>query len=167
MAQRHHRTVLALAGLVLAAAGPGFAAGSGGPFADADDARLVARGAGVYATHCAACHGARLEGQRGWEQPNDPPLPPPLDASGHAWEHPDAELLRKVAVGDPDSPMPPFGAALPADDITAAVAYVKAAWPKGARGYQALLNPDARGLPAGEWTLPPECVPRHRRLPPG
>jgi mono/diheme cytochrome c family protein len=33
------------------------------PRADSRDARRVAVGARLYAQHCAACHGARLEGQ--------------------------------------------------------------------------------------------------------
>lgn len=34
--------------------------------ADHTDARLVAHGKQVYADHCAACHGANLEGQPNW-----------------------------------------------------------------------------------------------------
>ena len=35
--------------------------------ADPDDARQVARGKPLYDTHCASCHGARLEGQPDWQ----------------------------------------------------------------------------------------------------
>jgi mono/diheme cytochrome c family protein len=33
-----------------------------------DDVQVTALGRQVYATHCAACHGAKLEGQPDWRQ---------------------------------------------------------------------------------------------------
>ena len=33
-----------------------------------DDAQLVARGHAIYQAHCAACHGARLQGQPNWRE---------------------------------------------------------------------------------------------------
>ena len=47
------------------------------------DAQVLALGQAVYATHCAACHGAHLQGQPNWRErdstgrlPAPPPLPP-------------------------------------------------------------------------------------------
>ena len=60
-----------------------------------DDAKVLATGASVYQTHCAACHGARLEGQPRWrERDSQGRMPaPPHDASGHTWHHPDQLLF--------------------------------------------------------------------------
>ena len=74
-----------------------------------NDAQLVSTGAAIYAKHCAACHGARLEGQPEWRTRGaDGLLPAPLhDASGHTWHHPDETLFRIIkfgvasVVGDP------------------------------------------------------------------
>ena len=61
----------------------------------ADDPQVVALGKTIYQAQCAACHGARLEGQPNWrERDNAGRLPaPPHDASGHTWHHPDAVLF--------------------------------------------------------------------------
>src|SRR5690606_30865838 len=61
-----------------------------------DDAAVTALGQKVYAAQCAACHGARLEGQPNWRvRGPDGRLPaPPHDASGHTWHHPDELLFR-------------------------------------------------------------------------
>lgn len=85
------------------------------------------RGAAVYAQFCAGCHGTALEGHSG----------PPLGASGHAWQHVDAALARRIARGG--GGMPAFGAQLDATEIAAVLAHVKAAWPAGLRAAQAAL----------------------------
>jgi hypothetical protein len=61
----------------------------------------IALGRAVYDAHCAACHGAELEGQPDWRTPlPSGRLPaPPHDASGHTWHHPDAVLFRIVRDG--------------------------------------------------------------------
>ena len=58
-------------------------------------------GAALYARHCAACHGANLEGQPEWRSPKaDGSYPaPPHDAEGHTWHHDDAMLTDYVARG--------------------------------------------------------------------
>jgi mono/diheme cytochrome c family protein len=155
-------------GLALAAGGARVLLAPRASFADADDPRLVARGAAVYAQHCASCHGARLEGQPHWERagPDGRLVAPPQDETGHTWMHSDVEIVRAVARGSRDdataaSDMPAFGAVLDADEILAVVAFIKSRWPLGVRAYQALQNPDRRGMPAaaadGDWTLPPNC----------
>ena len=49
------------------------------------DAELIADGEILYATHCASCHGVRLEGQPEWRVRLANGLLParPHDASGH------------------------------------------------------------------------------------
>lgn len=107
-----------------------------------DDADLVAVGAAVYAEHCAACHGAELEGEPNWREPRpDGLMPaPPHDASGHTWHHPDAVLLditrRGMAAaigGDYRSNMPAFEGVLTEEQIVAALSYVKSRWPAETR----------------------------------
>jgi mono/diheme cytochrome c family protein len=68
---------------------------------DPDDAAQVARGRTIYAQHCAACHGANLEGEPNWMQRKDNGrMPaPPHDASGHTWHHSDAQLVELTKKG--------------------------------------------------------------------
>jgi len=108
------------------------------PRADAGDPARVARGQAVYAQHCAACHGARLEGQPDWRARRaDGRLPaPPHDESGHTWHHPDAELFAVTKHGlvppyappDYKSDMPAFAGTLGDDDIWAVLAFIKSHW---------------------------------------
>jgi mono/diheme cytochrome c family protein len=109
--------------------------------ADPDDARQVARGHAVYAQYCAACHGARLEGQPQWQDklPSGRMPAPPHDASGHTWHHPDAVLFGitkhgllpgKYAPPGYQSDMPAFAGVLSDDEIWAVLAYIKSSWPK-------------------------------------
>jgi len=104
-----------------------------------DDAQLLVTGARVYASHCAACHGVRGEGQPNWQQrAPDGRLPaPPHDASGHTWHHPDAQLfaitkhgLAKV-IDQPDyrTDMPVYDGVLRDEEIVAALSWIKAQWP--------------------------------------
>ena len=66
-----------------------------------DDAGVVAEGADIYATTCAICHGAALEGQPDWKSRNEGGrLPaPPHDASGHTWHHDSATLFALIKLG--------------------------------------------------------------------
>lgn len=134
-------------------------------------------GAHLYAEHCAACHGAAREGQPDWTRPNaQGRLPaPPLDASGHAWQHADAVLrdmvARSMAATAPEgyqTDMPAFAGTLRRGEIAAVVDYIKAQWPLGMRASQALLNPGGQAEfqrllrdagPEAAWTFPGECVP--------
>ena len=122
----------------------GFAAAGCGPGdrADATDRKQVARGKIVYQGHCAACHGANLEGQPRWRErlPNGKLPAPPHDATGHTWEHPDPVLFdvvkggvaRKAGPGY-KSDMPAFGGLLADEDIWAVIAYIKSNWPERLR----------------------------------
>jgi mono/diheme cytochrome c family protein len=112
-------------------------------FIDPSDQSLVMRGKEIYASHCASCHGAKLEGQPDWRQrlPNGRLPAPPHDESGHTWHHPDAVLVDIVTNGlvpgrtapeGYESDMPAYGAILSNDDIVAVLAYIKSTWPKRA-----------------------------------
>lgn len=59
------------------------------------EAAQVDTGRRLYAAHCAACHGANLEGQANWRTrlANGRLPAPPHDASGHTWHHSDQVLL--------------------------------------------------------------------------
>ena len=105
----------------------------------------TARGARLYAEHCASCHGWNLEGQPDWmtRLPNGRLPAPPHDATGHTWHHSDAELLLITSKGmtaivpDYQSDMPAFGSVLTNEEIEAILAFIKSTWPERERAYQA------------------------------
>jgi len=148
MLQRKRILALAAFGFVLAllAAVAGYRSlvTSGPVYIDPDDSQLVGLGKDIYAAHCAACHGARLEGQPSWrERRADGRLPaPPHDVTGHTWHHPDAILLSIVRHGmqpgvtAPEgyqSDMPAYDSILSEQEMRAVLAYIKHAWPQEAR----------------------------------
>ena len=121
--------------------------------ADHTDADLVALGRDVYASQCAACHGANLEGQPRWRtrKPNGRLPAPPHDASGHTWHHDDLSLLRltkfglSAVVGQPvETDMPAYEGVLSDREIWAVLAYIKSRWPENIRQRQADINARTR-----------------------
>ncbi len=118
--------------------------------ADPDDDTQVAAGQRVYATNCASCHGANLEGQPEWRSP----LPtgglaaPPHDETGHTWHHPDAMLFSYTKVGAHrtlgmayfKSNMPAFEDTLSGADIWAVLAFIKSRWPPEVRARQERIS---------------------------
>ena len=94
----------------------------------------------IFASNCAACHGAAGEGQPDWHITNaDGTLPPPpLNGDGHTWHHADGLLYRIVSQGgktleDPQyssfkSAMPAFGDRLSHEEIIEVLTYVKSLW---------------------------------------
>ena len=94
----------------------------------------------IFATVCAACHGAEGQGQPDWHVANDDgTLPaPPLNGDGHTWHHADGFLYRIVSGGgkimeDPNLPnfksaMPEFGEQLSHEEIVETLTYVKSLW---------------------------------------
>lgn len=107
------------------------------PVPTLDPAR-VALGETVYATHCASCHGANLEGQADWGTLLENGLfrAPPHDDSGHTWHHPDKVLIAITTHGgagvyaDPTliSNMPGFEDALTPEEIVAVLDFIKSCW---------------------------------------
>ena len=132
------RRLTIAAGLILGVAACGEKPQAEDPRANPGDAARVAHGARVYAQHCAACHGARLEGQPEWRRrmPNGRLPAPPHDESGHTWHHPDNVLLAITRNGlvppyaprDYASDMPAFGAVLKEEEIWAVLAFIKSHW---------------------------------------
>jgi mono/diheme cytochrome c family protein len=111
--------------------------------------KQLAHGSTLYAVHCAACHGAKLEGQANWRErlPNGKLPAPPHDESGHTWHHPDALLFNIVKNGiEPyaspgyKSDMPAFADRLSDDDIRAVLAFIKSTWPDETRRLQEQTN---------------------------
>ena len=108
-----------------------------------DDAAVVAQGRQIYATHCAACHGAQLEGQPNWRTRDaGGRLPaPPHDASGHTWHHPDEALFMITKFGvakaanikDYDTAMPVYEKVLTDAEIVAVLSWIKSQWPPAIR----------------------------------
>lgn len=146
---------VALSGVAITAALAGFyglrsGAGDAGALLRPNDAQLVTRGAVVYTTHCAACHGAQLQGQPEWRTRGaDGLLPaPPHDASGHTWHHPDETLFRITKygvasiIGDPTykSAMPIYEGILSDNEIVAVLSWIKAQWPAAVRNKHDAFN---------------------------
>jgi mono/diheme cytochrome c family protein len=106
--------------------------------ADPRDAARVALGSKIYAGHCAACHGARLEGQPEWRRrlPNGRMPAPPHDESGHTWHHADRVLfaITKNGLVPPNAPagyqsdMPAFGGQLSDNEIWAVLSFIASHW---------------------------------------
>lgn len=152
-----HRTTLvtltALAGLVLVAGAVWMFLPTGGDDGRGDGERL-ALGAQLYDAHCAACHGADLEGEANWRQRRpDGTLPaPPHDASGHTWHHPDQQLFAITKFGtaalvgpDYQSAMLGFGDVLSDAEIWAVLDFIRAQWPDDIRRRQAEITARAGG----------------------
>jgi mono/diheme cytochrome c family protein len=109
-------------------------AGCGGQ----EDPQQLALGASVYTQNCAACHGAKLEGQPDWQKklPDGRFRAPPHDDSGHTWHHPDEVLfgITKHGLVPPYAPagyqsdMPAFAGKLSDDEIRAVLAYIRSRW---------------------------------------
>lgn len=116
-----------------------------------DDSQLVLLGEGLYRDHCAACHGADLEGETpDWQvRDEDGYLPgPPHDETGHTWHHPDQLLfdITKYGIAEaanlPDYPtrMPAFEGVLKDEEIIAILSFIKSRWPERPRQHQDNLN---------------------------
>ena len=114
-----------------------------------DEPAVMAAGAALYGDHCAACHGAELEGEPDWRvRRADGTLPaPPHDASGHTWHHSDADLFAITRHGiEPFAPagyrstMPAFDGILDDAEIRAILAHIKSQWPEEIRRLQERLN---------------------------
>jgi mono/diheme cytochrome c family protein len=103
----------------------------------------------IYAQHCAACHGARLEGQPDWRSrlANGRMPAPPHDDSGHTWHHRDEVLfgITKHGLVPPYAPtgyesdMPAFGGVLTDSEIRSVLAYIASSWSAEVRKLRAQM----------------------------
>jgi mono/diheme cytochrome c family protein len=123
-----------------------------GTRADVANSEQVALGQQVYATHCASCHGANLEGQPNWKEelPTGGRPAPPHDASGHTWHHADSLLFEIISRGAQAFTQPPkqynmpaFGSILSDNEIWAVIAYLKTTWPPDIQAAQEQVNQQA------------------------
>ncbi len=113
------------------------------------DPAAVARGQALYGEHCARCHGANLEGQKGWETRRaDGTVPaPPQNETGHTWQHSDRQIFDIVKLGGgifskrgERSEMPSYRDSLSDPDIWAVIAFIKSTWPQEVRDRQLRAN---------------------------
>lgn len=122
-----------------------------GFYIDPTNQEQVAYGRALYVSHCASCHGSKLEGQPNWRiRRADGRLPaPPHDESGHTWHHPDAvlfDITRNGLVPGRTAPegyvsdMPAYQGILSDAEIIAVLAYIKSTWSKETLDLQMEVN---------------------------
>lgn len=117
------------------------------------EGRDLVTGAALYAEHCAACHGAELQGAPDWQtQDAQGVFPaPPHDESGHTWHHSDAELIAYTLRGGQalidewgltsvTSGMPGFEGILSEDEVRDVLGFIRSTWPEEIREIQAGRN---------------------------
>lgn len=102
------------------------------------DPAQLALGQERYTQHCAACHGAKLEGEPNWRArlPNGRMPAPPHDDSGHTWHHSDDVLfgITKYGLVPPYAPpgyqsdMPAFAGKLTDKEVRAVLAHIASHW---------------------------------------
>lgn len=116
------------------------ATGSPAASVDYSDKELIARGGGLFARHCAACHGIGAAGEnprylKGGGKPGGSYWAPALNGTAHAWHHPPDALFKIIKDGSPagDSPMRGWGDKLAGGDIHALLAYLQSLWPEAIR----------------------------------
>ena len=137
---RPRNLVAVAAAVAVMTAGCGDGSDSTVELASGDGATVVAEGAALYATYCAACHGANLEGHPDWRTPNADGTynPPPQDVTGHTWHHGDPTLVQLISEGSPfrQSVMPAFGDTLTDEQILAILEFFRANWGEQERTFQ-------------------------------
>ena len=83
------------------------------------DNDTLALGEKVYQTTCASCHGEKGEG-------HVLEAAPALDASEHAWHHPDGQIQMLIKNGG--RIMPALGDQLTDEEIVAVIRYIQTWW---------------------------------------
>lgn len=109
---------------------------------------LIEQGEVLYQANCQRCHGGATGGQM-------MDIPPPHNANGHTWHHPDCqlqetilngsgemgEMMRDMMGASPDTPrMPAFQGELSEAEIEAILAYIKPWWTEEQRDVQARMT---------------------------
>ena len=99
----------------------------------------IRNGEAIYHEQCASCHGANLEGEENWREPDENGMAkaPPHDETGHTWHHPDEQLFQITKFGTAkivgqgyQSNMMGFENVLSDQDIADVLAYIKSTWPE-------------------------------------
>ena len=98
----------------------------------------------LYSANCASCHGGATGGSM-------MSVPPPHNASGHTWHHPDCQIINTVLEGPgemsdmmremmgvpEESPrMPAFKGTLTEEEVRAVLGYIKTWWTDEQRRHQ-------------------------------
>lgn len=147
------RIALAIAAITLPLGGLAWWSFAPRPSPSAATEARLANGKAIYDAQCAACHGAKLEGQPDWRNRRpDGRLPaPPHDASGHTWHHPDGDLfaltkggLAPFAPPGYQSDMPAFADKLSDQEIRNVLAYIKSTWPLEIQARQSAITQKSR-----------------------
>ena len=124
-------------------------------FLEATGPEAIDLGERVYAENCAACHGANLEGEPGFDwqrkKPDGTFPAPPHDETGRTWHHADTLLFTyttnggQVFLGDTGvSGMPAFADVLTVHEIEAVLIFIKSSWPESIRERQRLITETQR-----------------------
>ncbi len=104
------------------------------------DEQRIESGRELYGLECEVCHGADLQGDPDWKTPNTDGSfrPPPQDASGHTWHHPDQLLVEIIREGSGStlSAMPLYGDILTQDEILSMIEFFKSTWGPEERLFQ-------------------------------
>lgn len=121
----------------------GGASGGAGP-----DPETIALGGRLYATNCAACHGAAAEGEDplrpgGGYAEDGTPLAPALNGRGHTWHHPPSHLFMVIKDGSAmeGSPMAGWMGKMTDDEIRAVMAWFRSLWPEDVEAKYRRANP--------------------------
>lgn len=106
------------------------------------------RGEQLYNAYCMSCHGGPAGGRM-------MDIPPPHNANGHTWHHPDCqltdiilngsgamgEMMRRMMATSEDAPvMPAFRDTLAQEDAEAILIYIKTWWTPQQRAMQARVT---------------------------
>ncbi len=109
----------------------GAAVPAGGRF----DPASIARGAELYAQHCAQCHGPQAQGHPDWQTPSDGSFAaaPPLNGTGNDWKRNRGELVAVIKDGvvrkDGVLVMPAWKQRLSERDIDDIIVWFQSQWP--------------------------------------
>ena len=92
----------------------------------------INQGEKLYVANCQQCHGIKGVGERPGE-PNAKDefgfLAPPLNDNGHAWHHPDQQLVETILNGSPrNERMIAWKENLSKENVKAIVSYIKSLW---------------------------------------
>jgi mono/diheme cytochrome c family protein len=93
----------------------------------------IEAGRGLFAGHCAVCHGADGSGTADWRTagPDGQYPPPPLNGTAHTWHHALEQIDSSIVNGGTQfgGVMPGFGAALNEAERLSIIAFVQSLWP--------------------------------------
>ena len=106
----------------------------------------LSRGAALFKTNCADCHGEQGQGTVNWQKRGKDGKfpPPPLNGLGHTWHHPTAVLKYTInnGTGKIGGNMPAFANKLSDAQIDDILIFIQEKWPEPI--YEAWYRTDER-----------------------